>query len=300
VWRVLRYQALKNHNIIREILLSYFSVSGTIPEEELDTLQGYWYSIGVLGSEERVVSEGILVTAYFNDREAAQAAFDDLKRRSRLSDTSLKEVMNQDWNRKWRESMQPALLAPGVWVSPIWLPPSAEETDTWIKIEPKMAFGTGHHETTRLASRALLSRKEWLKGKVLLDIGTGSGILCFVADLCGSSEALGIEIDKDCLENLSENRSLNPSTGKIGFLIGTLDCIRPQKMFDIIIMNMLISESKPLLPAVSELLRDGGMMIWSGILKEEREEAIEEALRIGCRLAGDESENEWWCGIFLK
>ena len=49
-------------------------------------------------------------------------------------------------------------------------------------------------------------------------------------------------------------------------------------------MNMLISESKPLLPAVSELLRDGGMMIWSGILKEEREEAIEEALRIGCRL----------------
>lgn len=277
-----------------------FCVSTIIPEIELDPLQGYWYSIGALGNEEKSVKGGVQVTAYFQDRQTALCASEDLKNRSPLTDITISEVENQDWNQKWRESMQPALLAPGVWVSPLWLPPTKAENDIWIKIEPKMAFGTGHHETTRLAARALLSSKELIKDKMILDIGTGSGILCFVADLCGSSVGLGVEIDRDCLENLSENRSLNPPRGKIDFLIGTLDSLNSKSLFDVVIMNMLITESKPLLPRVAQLLKSGGVMIWSGILKEEKNEALESASAIGCRLSSDETENEWWSGIFRK
>ena len=135
-----------NHNIIREILLSYFPLAARSLRRNLDTLQGYWYSIGVLGSEERVVSEGIQVTAYFNDREAAQVAFDDLKRRSRLQNTSLKEVKTRTGTENGGNRCSLALLAPGVWVFLSGCRPQ-RKTDTWIKIEPKMAFGTGHHET---------------------------------------------------------------------------------------------------------------------------------------------------------
>ena len=278
-----------------------YCVSCVISPDERDLAMGYWYSLGMQGSAEEIEDGDVRIKVYFGDMHSADLAKTDLELRSPKSPVSLFEVENQDWNAKWRESMKPAKLAPHFWVSPTWLAPPGNDDDHWIKIEPKMAFGTGHHETTRLAAKAIISKKKWIQNKNILDIGTGSGVLCFVADICGSRSCLGVEIDPDCLENLEENRQQNTHSGDIEFAIGTLDCLKNDTVFDMVVMNMLLTESTPLLPQVASMLRPGGCLVWSGILLEEKDTAIENASIIAsCVLTKENVEHEWWCGVFTK
>lgn len=280
--------------------MSNYCVTAILSPEQRDIAIAIWYSLDMQGCEEKTVDAGIEVKVYFKDQASALKASEDLKNREPLSAVIINQVENEDWNKKWRESMQPAQLASGYWVSPLWLPPPMQKDDIWIKIEPKMAFGTGHHETTRLAAQEILSRKKWLPGKSLLDIGTGSGVLCFVADQCRTARCTGVEIDKDCQENLAENHRFNTPLGHINFIIGTLSNIKSSTTFDMVVMNMIIKESEPLLSNISQLLCSEGILVWSGILYKEKEEAISSARDFNFKLLAEKSENEWWCGSFIK
>ncbi|NLE02597.1 MAG: methyltransferase domain-containing protein [Fibrobacter sp.] len=277
-----------------------FCVTATIDSDKLELAYATWYSLNMSGCEEINAGSQTQVKVFFNDLSSAEHAKSYIKEIQPLTDIKIFEVQEQDWNRKWRESMEPAKLAQGFWVSPLWLPPPLKDDDIWIKIEPKMAFGTGHHETTRLAAQHIISQKKWLPGKSVLDIGTGSGVLCFVADLCGSQKNLGVEIDKDCLINLAENHEQNPPNGNVNFLIGTPSALKDTCRFDLIVMNMLMTESEPLLETVSSILAPGGILIRSGILKDEKDEAINSTCRFPFRLIDQSTENEWWCGTFSK
>lgn len=280
--------------------MNSFCVSTILTSEQRDIAQATWYYLGMLGCEEQDVPNGIRVKVYFKSQEDARQASLDLESRNPLSPVLSYEVVQEDWNKKWRESMEPAKLAPGYWVSPLWLPPPLKENDFWIKIEPKMAFGTGHHETTRLAAEEIISNKTKIANKTFLDIGTGSGVLCFVADHCNASSCTGVEIDQDCLENLAENKQLNSPEAKVSFAIGTLSNIKQSANFDVIVMNMIMTESEPLLSRICELLSDDGILIWSGILTQEKNDAITSAADFNFQLLEEKTEHEWWCGSFTK
>ena len=161
----------------------------------------------------------------------------------------------------------------------------------WLSVRTPRNHGLPQH---------IISQKKWLPGKSVLDIGTGSGVLCFVADLCGSQKNLGVEIDKDCLINLAENHEQNPPNGNVNFLIGTPSALKDTCRFDLIVMNMLMTESEPLLETVSSILAPGGILIRSGILKDEKDEAINSTCRFPFRLIDQSTENEWWCGTFSR
>jgi ribosomal protein L11 methyltransferase len=164
-----------------------------------------------------------------------------------------------------------------------------------------MAFGTGHHATTRLAASAVPKASQTLpQGFSLLDIGTGTGVLCFLAELYGAGKTLGIDIDPVCAENLAENRRENPGLRSNAFAIGTIDMLRIAPLFDCIVMNMIRSESEPLLENAFSLLKDGGYIIWSGLLIEEKNAVIAHASGNGFSLREESLEEEWWCGVFEK
>jgi len=277
-----------------------YNVTITITEDQNDLATAIGYGCGTCGCVEEQIGRDIKLTFCFAQESEAESAAASFAETLSIDNPAIEFVPdNQDWNAKWRESMEPAQIADGVWVSPTWLEPPKEGRRAWIKIEPKMAFGTGHHETTRLAARMLIDNGGAVAGKQVLDIGTGSGVLCFVADYAGAKSCLGVEIDEVCRENLAENLQDNPPRGSIEFLIGTLDAVDKSREFDIVVMNMLSTESIPLLAQISEMTKKGSMLIWSGILADEKDEVITAAEKIGFKLSGSQTENEWWCGLYI-
>jgi ribosomal protein L11 methyltransferase len=255
------------------------------------------YGCGTLGCEEVAGDGGVIIRAFFSDNVDLSSLCAQLSAAA-AGDISITPVVAQDWNRTWRESITPVKLTSSIWVSPIWLPPPLEPGQHWIRIEPKMAFGTGHHETTRLAASCMqLARRRMPRAASLLDIGTGSGVLCFAGQILGFSRILGVEIDGDCRENLAENLSDNCGAASIRFVIGTLDQFMGNERYDLIVMNMLFVESAPLLKRVATLLAPQGRLVWSGILHEGRGEAVAAAAREGFALESERQENEWWAGV---
>ena len=103
--------------------MSSYCVSTILSPEQKEIATAIWYSLGMQGCEENSVNNGVEIKVYFKDQNSAQIASEDLKNRNPFSPVQIKQVENEDWNRKWRESMQPAELASGYWVSPLWLPP---------------------------------------------------------------------------------------------------------------------------------------------------------------------------------
>jgi ribosomal protein L11 methyltransferase len=282
-------------------MIKSYCLSCILPPELQEIALARWFLLGMTGCQESETMQGIETKCCFKDsasRDEAKAAL--LTIRPDLN-ISVFEVLDQDWNAKWKASMEPALIAPGIWVSPDWLAPPLSQSDHWIKIEPKMAFGTGHHATTRLAASAVqLISQKLPKGFSLLDIGTGTGVLCFIAELYGAGKTLGIDIDPVCAENLAENRQENPSRRSNAFAIGSLDMLHGASLFDCVVMNMISAESEPLLKKVFNLLNQNGFLIWSGLLIEENKTIIARAAEKGFSLSDESFEEEWWCGEFKK
>jgi ribosomal protein L11 methyltransferase len=278
-----------------------YSLSVLVAPDMKDPVIANGYAFGMTGCVEEEIPAGTHMTCYYPALDLMKAAQMDLSRRFPSLEIAVAEIADTDWNAQWKASMTPALVAPGIWVSPLWLSPPLAGEDHWIKIEPKTAFGTGHHATTRLAAAKILSLHKTLpSGFSLLDIGTGTGVLCFVSRICGAGHAIGIDNDPACLENLVENRANNPSMSAGGFFIGGLDMFKHRPMFDCIVMNMLQIESQPLLEGVFRLLKPSGHLVWSGILIEEKNNVISDASQKGFIFYEESIEDEWWCGSFSK
>lgn len=277
----------------------YYCLQCSLMQHEYDALVGDLYALGMEGCEERCAGGDRLdITVYFSGVASARSAADHLQKVAPdCGPVAIRPVPNEDWNARWRESMKPALLCPSWWVAPLWLPPPLCAGDHWIKIEPKMAFGTGHHETTRLAAGALISINNGCANESLLDIGTGSGVLCFVAAMSGVRHCVGIEIDRECRENLVENRALNDTSAQCSFMVGSIDALKGAR-FNVIVMNMIHTESAPLLEQCRAMVAKGGALVWSGILLDEKQRAIDAARIAGFVPEREFDENEWWCAIF--
>jgi ribosomal protein L11 methyltransferase len=254
---------------------------------------------GFLGCQETEQNQDVKIVAYFRDTASRDQALRLLQDFTPADAPRTGEIPDQDWNATWRASIRPVLIAPGIWVSPSWLPPPEKKAaDQWIRIEPKMAFGSGHHETTRLAAHALIDLGDTLRDSAILDVGTGSGILCFAAGLQRARHCVGIDIDPVCRGNLAENRTANAGRARTDFIIGTPKVLHRTAIFDILIMNMLFTESAPLLDTLKQHLVPHAHCIWSGILAADCCEAVDAAGSHGFFLRSERTENEWWCGVF--
>ena len=278
-----------------------YCLSCILPPELQEIALAQWFLLGMTGCQESETMQSIETKCFFKDSASRDAASEELLKIRPDLKIAVFEVPDQDWNAEWKASMKPALIAPGIWVSPEWLAPPLSQNDHWIKIEPKMTFGTGHHATTRLAASAVQKISSKIPaGFSLLDIGTGTGVLCFIAELYGAGKTLGIDIDPVCAENLAENRRDNPSRRSNAFAIGGLDMLRSASLYDCVVMNMISAESEPLLENVFNLLKQNGFLIWSGLLIEEKNAIIAHASEKGFALCDESFEDEWWCGVFKK
>ena len=152
------------------------------------------------------------------------------------------------------------------------------------------AFGTGSHESTRLAIRLLLD--EELRGRRVLDVGCGTGTLAFVAALEGAAGAVAFDIDPDAALATREQGRAN-RIPRLFVFAGPLDALRRGARFDLIVANMVCEEAAPLLSGLRRRLSPGGRLLSSGLLVEHGPEWEDLLRRNGFRVVRTVTENEW-------
>lgn len=203
-------------------------------------------------------------------------------------------VADQDWNARWEASLEPVAAGPFV-VAPTWaeVPPEHAEK-TVLRIDPKMAFGTGYHESTRLVLRLLPSVVPD-RGRVL-DVGTGTGVLGIAALALGAASALGVDIDPWSVTNGQENAALNGVAGRFEIREGSLDAV-DEADFDLVLANIIRSVLEPMLPDLAAIAAPGAPVVLAGLLRTERERMLEAAEAAGLTFVREEAENEWWACV---
>lgn len=209
-------------------------------------------------------------------------------------------IEQRDWNAEWEQSITPQRVTEDLVISPSWRMEEAKPLGAKyvVTIDPKMSFGTGHHETTRLCLRAIESLD--LKGKRVLDLGTGTGVLAIYVLMRGASSALGVDTDEWSIQNAIENRALNGlAPEQLEIRQGTLELVvAGNERFDVILANIHRNVLVELAPRLREHLVAGGTLVLSGLLVYDVEEVQEAYATAGFQFVRRSDESEWACLMF--
>lgn len=161
---------------------------------------------------------------------------------------------------------------------------------TRLHLPAERAFGTGSHESTRLALRLLLH--ESLAGAMVLDVGCGAGTLGFVAELQQAARIVALDIDLDAAVATARQASANRLSRVLAYA-GPLEALRPRLRFNVVLANLLLEEARPLVPGIAALLPPGGRLVASGLLLAQEAEHRELLERSGLTPVRMAAEGEW-------
>lgn len=211
---------------------------------------------------------------------------------------TISETEDKDWLNNWKEFFHQFYID-DLLVTPSWEEIKPEDQDKKIlHIDPGTAFGTGMHETTQLCIRQL--KKYITPETVLLDVGTGSGILAIVSLMYGIKEAVGTDLDPCAVEAVRENMEVNGVNADqfemmIGNIISDLE-IQDRvgyERYDIVVANILAEVLLPLTPVVKKCLKPGGIYITSGIIAEKEQLVVDAVKAAGMEVLEVTRQNEW-------
>lgn len=203
-------------------------------------------------------------------------------------------IEDQNWNSTWEKSYAPVVVEDFCTVRAAFHDINVT-TRYDIIITPQMSFGTGHHATTRLMINMM--RDIDMKGRKVLDFGTGTGVLAILAEQLGAQYTLAIDNDEWSYANAAENVSSN-SCSNIKVMKSTLDEV--EEPFDIILANINRQILVRYMKHMFSLITDNGVLLLSGILKEDEAIITKTATAAGFLSSRKESEEQWLCMEFLK
>lgn len=214
-----------------------------------------------------------------------------------IPELQVKQVQNIEWEEAYKKSVPAVLLAGDVAVRPPW-EEKPEKIKYDILIEPKMAFGTGTHETTRTCLIAI--RENFKEGMSLLDMGCGSGILAVLADKMKAGYIKAVDYDKIAVDNCWENFELNRVVAKHDVLHGSIETCLDDSPYDFVCANIIKVTVLEMLEELARLTNDQGILVLSGLLDHDVPE-IETALKaFGLDQYEIIAENEWRTFVIKK
>lgn len=232
------------------------------------------------------------LTAYVRkdrySREAAAAALRDFPIPCRL-ELSEKEIEGEDWNSEWERNYFKPIDIDGKVVVRSSFHSDYPRNPIEIIIDPKMAFGTGHHATTAGMTRMLL--KADLQGKRVIDMGTGTGILAILAKKLGAGETTGIDIDEFAVENARENGELNNVEAE--WLAGDDRELAGLKPADVFLANINLNVITGNLEKYVASIKPGGIIFLSGFLQSDRDAIMAAAEANSLRLISESVDSGW-------
>jgi ribosomal protein L11 methyltransferase len=283
-----------------------------------------WYAVRIpLGPHDQVLREalgGLLpeagstgvveegdgaLTAYFSAADTPDEVLDrvfavvrglngrcgTLWERDRLE---LETLPDQDWNKTWKTNIGPIEVDDQTVILPPWLRESYSGTRHPLVIDPGMAFGTGHHPTTRdcLAAIRRISEVEGLVRGAALDVGSGTGILAIEALRRGFAPVIALDTDPLAVEAAGRNTALNDAWEEIHIIEGSIEQAGDGP-FRLITANLVLNTLVELMPRFSALLDQDGRVVFSGTLAEQ-DPPLRAAIRnADLRIIEERRTEEW-------
>jgi ribosomal protein L11 methyltransferase len=209
---------------------------------------------------------------------------------------AIEKIEKKNWNEEWEKNFEPLLIA-GICSVRASFHPKPEGVAYDIVINPKMSFGTGHHETTTLMIENQLEVNH--AGKRVLDMGCGTAILAILACKRGAAEVLAVDIEDWTVENARENATLN-GCPHIEVRLGDASVIRQERPFDIILANINRNVLLADLPVYKQILAPGGTLIMSGFYTEDLPMIRDKAAALGLNFKNHRIKNNWVSVVFLN
>jgi ribosomal protein L11 methyltransferase len=201
----------------------------------------------------------------------------------------LKTLQDQDWNQAYKQHFHPLQCAPDLWIVPSWSEPP-DPAATIIQLDPGLAFGTGSHPTTALCL-AWLGTSD-IDDRRVIDFGCGSGILAIASIKLGARQVIAVDIDAQALTACHSNMEVN------GINSEQIQVMPPEALdesaVDLLIANILAGPLVRLAPRFAELVKPGGQILLSGILKTQLED-IQSAYQPCFNLDPASYREDWVC-----
>lgn len=206
------------------------------------------------------------------------------------------DIKTENWNEEWEKNFSPLIISDHCYVRATFheaQPQYAYE----IVIDPKMAFGTGHHQTTTMMMNYILETD--MSGKSVLDMGAGTGILAILAAKRGAAELVAIDNDDVCYQSAIENAALN-GVDSLTSLCGSKEAI-PNREFDVILANINRNILVDQMENYAHALKNDGLIFFSGFYEETDLAIIKaEAARFNLQYVDHKSLQNWAAAQFVR
>jgi ribosomal protein L11 methyltransferase len=209
----------------------------------------------------------------------------------------MEQIEQKNWNESWEKTIEPQTIG-AFFVKPTWSDADVPPGLIPLEIDPKMAFGTGYHATTRLILEILPQLDP--SGKSVLDAGTGTGILAIASVKLGAARVLAFDIDEWSKTNAGENARLNRVAGKIDILLGGFEVIPEKSRYDLILANINRNVIIGMMGEFAKYLAPDGRLCLSGILKTDVDDIIAKAGKHALKVITRKDKGEWSMLLLTK
>ena len=277
----------------------YTLIIRNLTNEEAEMASSLAFDEGASGTEENLAfiqkgreyepetlsKERTDLKIYFSQRPSARF-FENLKAHCGSVEWELVGEKNRDWLAEWKKGFTPFALAGDVWIVPSWCEVPSEASSV-IRMDPGMAFGTGTHETTRLAAGFLV---DYAKASTLLDVGTGTGVLALVAEILGFQKIIANDIDPEARRVSRENVRDNKSRC-VSVVDEPLEKISGS--FHWVVANIIDGVLVRLQTELKSRVAPRGHLLLTGVLGEREALFREEFLFDGFKILERRSLGEW-------
>lgn len=303
VWKEYRIHINKEaEESVSEILINLGSAGVNIVDRaDFETLPEYGFDTLWELNEEKFPSEGVIVNGYFDLEQITPDFEKNLHQKlEQLKEMTLdiedytvesNEIADSDWNENWKEFYHSVQVTRYLTIVPEWEDYQNKRSDEQlIVLDPGLAFGTGTHPTTQLCIQAL---ETILRGdEVILDVGTGSGVLTIASSLLGAKEIYAYDLDEMAVQAAKNNIALNDLTTEITVKENNL--LKDVTIeADVVVANILAGIVMELIPDAMKVLKPGGFFVSSGIITEQQEQVLGALEAEGFKLVQINQMKDW-------
>ena len=286
--------------------MEWYSIDVKVSDEIIkDVITEFAFSIGCKGIEdldETTFEEDTGLRLFFEEDDDPEIIKNSLilffaeNGIDNIPEMKTVNIPKTDWREEWKKTYSP-IEAGKFMVVPAWMEVQTDKIK--ILIEPKMAFGTGTHETTKLMLQEI--SKHDFTAKKVFEAGSGSGILSIAAVKMGALSVTAVDIDEESYDNCKENAHLNKADMRIHTKFTAESDYECENIYDIVLANINRSVLIDLLPGFKRIVKPKGMIILSGILIEENARMYSRIKEIGGLITDGYYEmNEWCCIRLIK